>query len=239
MSYVVDQLKFAYNNMPVLDGLSFELQEKEIFCILGPSGCGKTTLLRLLAGLLTPDSGQIDPFFGQAKSFLFQEPRLLPWMTVYENLCFTTKAHLDEATMRQQIEYYLKEVRLWAYKDHYPDELSGGMQQRIAIVRAFLLPGELMLLDEPFKSLDVEIMLSVMETFKALWQRHDRTVIMITHDVMAAALLGDRIMMLSEKPTKAVSVLVNPIPKEARYIQNEAVGKLQSELYGYFIKPLL
>jgi NitT/TauT family transport system ATP-binding protein len=221
--------------MPVLDGLSFELQPREIFCILGPSGCGKTTLLKLLAGLLTPESGQVDDFFEKEKSFLFQEPRLLPWMTVYENLCFTTKAHLEEQVLKEQIEFYLKEVRLWEYKDHYPDELSGGMQQRIAIVRAFLFPSELMLLDEPFKSLDVEIMLSVMETFKELWQRHDRTVVMITHDVLAAALLGDRIMILSEKPTKAVDVLENPVPKEERLIHNEQIGKLQSTLYRYFV----
>lgn len=236
MSYVVDRLKFAYDSVQVLDGLTFELQPQEIFCVLGPSGCGKTTLLKLLAGLLTPTGGQIDPFFETSKSFLFQEPRLLPWMTVYENLKFTTKAHLDEKTMAEQIEYYLKEVRLWEYKDYYPDELSGGMQQRIAIVRAFLLPGDLMLLDEPFKSLDLEMMLSVMETFKALWERHDRTVVLITHDVMAAALLGDRIMILSEKPTKAIAMIENPVSKNERKIYNEAIGKLQTDFYKFFIK---
>lgn len=236
MSYAVDQLKFSYDSVQVLDGLTFELQAQEIFCVLGPSGCGKTTLLKLLAGLLTPASGQIDPFFESSKSFLFQEPRLLPWLTVYENLKFTTKAHLDEKTMAEQIEYYLKEVRLWEYRDYYPDELSGGMQQRIAIVRAFLLPGNLMLLDEPFKSLDLEMMLSVMETFKALWERHDRTVVLITHDVLAAALLGDRIMILSEKPTMVTAMIENPVPKDERKIDSEVVGRLQSELYKYFVK---
>lgn len=236
MSYSVENLKFSYGPVRVLDGLSFDLEQREIFCILGPSGCGKTTLLKLLAGLLKPEAGAIDSFFEKEKSFMFQEPRLLPWMTVYENLCFTTKGQLDEKTLKQQIEYYLKEVRLWEYKDYYPDELSGGMQQRIAIVRAFLYPSQLMLLDEPFKSLDIEIMLSVMETFKSLWQAHGRTVIMITHDVLAAALLGDRIMILSEKPTQSVALIENPVPKENRKIQHADIGKLQSELYGYFVK---
>ena len=236
MSYSVENLKFSYGPVRVLDGLSFDLQQREIFCILGPSGCGKTTLLKLLAGLLKPDSGTIDPYFEKEKSFMFQEPRLLPWMTVYENLRFTTEGQLDEKILKQQIEYYLKEVRLWEYKDYYPDELSGGMQQRIAIVRAFLYPSQLMLLDEPFKSLDIEIMLSVMETFKSLWQAHGRTVIMITHDVLAAALLGDRIMILSEKPTCSVALLENPVPKENRKIQHGDIGRLQSELYGYFVK---
>lgn len=233
MSYSVEKLKFAYAQTKVLDGISFDLQEKEIFCILGPSGCGKTTLLKLLAGILKPESGLIDVFFDKEKSFLFQEPRLLPGMTVYENLVFTTKAHLDEKTLKEQIEYYLKEVRLWEYRDYYPDELSGGMQQRIAIVRAFLFPSELMLLDEPFKSLDIEIMLSVIETFKTLWHVHGRTVIMITHDVLAAALLGDRIMILSEKPTQTVALLANPVPNEMRQIQHVEIGKFQSQLYGY------
>lgn len=236
MSYSVEALKFAYDAVPVLDGLSFELKDQEIFCILGPSGCGKTTLLKLLAGILKPDSGSVTDFLAMEKSFLFQEPRLLPWMTVYENLRFTTQNQLDETVLKQQIEFYLKEVRLWDYRDYYPDELSGGMQQRIAIVRAFLYPGELMLLDEPFKSLDVEIMLSVMETFKHLWQVHGKTVVMITHDVLAAALLGDRIMILSEKPTQAVALIENSVKREDRLIQHPEIGKLQSELYGWFVK---
>lgn len=240
MLYGVEGLRFAYDkeklNQPVLDGLSFKVPHQQIFCILGPSGCGKTTLLKLLAGLLNPDQGSIDPYFQQGKSFLFQEPRLLPWYTVYENLCFTTEGHLDKNEMNLQIEHYLKAVRLWEYKDHFPDELSGGMQQRIAIVRGFLYPAEIMMLDEPFKSLDIEIKLSVMETFKDLWAESPKTVIMITHDVLAAALLGDQIMILSEQPTKMVTQIQNPVAKEERHIQHPELGKLQSHLYSYFVK---
>lgn len=240
MSYSVEELKFAYDkanlNQPVLNGISFDVPSQEIFCILGPSGCGKTTLLKLLAGMLTPDQGKIDPYFSQGKSFLFQEPRLLPWHTVYENLKFTTEGHLPKKEMDQQIEHYLKAVRLWEYKDHFPDELSGGMQQRIAIVRGFLYPAEIMMLDEPFKSLDIEIKLSVMETFKSLWAESPKTVMMITHDVLAAALLGDQIMILSEQPTQVVTQFSNPVPKDQRHIQHEACGKLQSQLYSYFVK---
>lgn len=236
MSYRIEDLHFSYDeNEPVIQSLNFDLNENEIFCILGPSGCGKTTLLKLLAGLLEPKSGQIDPFFQGDKSFLFQEPRLLPWYTVYENLVFTTESHMTGAEMATAIDHYLKAVRLWDYKDHYPDELSGGMQQRIAIVRGFLSPANLMLLDEPFKSLDIEIKLSVMETFKNLWRERPKTVVMITHDAMAASLLGDRIMVLSEKPTRAVDTLKNPVPKEERRIQNPEVGQFQSQLYSYFV----
>lgn len=241
MSYSVEGLKFAYEkgkeDQWVLNGLDFNVEPEAIFCVLGPSGCGKTTLLKILAGMLEPDQGHIDPYFKGEKSFLFQEPRLLPWHTVYENLKFTTEGHMSQSEMEKQIEHYLKAVRLWEYKDHFPDELSGGMQQRIAIVRGFLYPAKLMMLDEPFKSLDIEIKLSVMETFKNLWTQSPKTVIMITHDVMAAALLGDQIMILSEKPTQVVKLMENPVPKENRQVQHEAVGRLQSELYQYFIKP--
>lgn len=236
MSYKVEKLNFSYEGQEtVLSSLDFELNENEIFCILGPSGCGKTTLLRLLAGILKPSGGTIDPYFEGDKSFLFQEPRLLPWYTVYENLVFTTEHHLDKGSMTDQIEHYLKAVRLWEYKDHYPDELSGGMQQRIAIVRGFLYPAQLMLLDEPFKSLDIEIKLSVMETFKNLWRETPKTVVMITHDGLAASLLGDRVMILSEKPTRAIATLQNPVPKSERKIQHPEVGKFQSQLYSYFV----
>lgn len=235
MSFTVDRLNFSYTNENLLKEITFDIKQHEIFCILGPSGCGKTTLLKLLSGLLTPLTGTIGQSFFHEKSFLFQEPRLLPQRTVYENLKITAAHRFSPADLETAIDHYLTEVRLAEFKHHYPDELSGGMQQRVAIVRAFLNPAELMFLDEPFKSLDVEIKLSVMEVFKSLWTESPKTVLMITHDVLAAALLGDRVMILSEKPTQVVEILDNPVSRLERTVYNAETALFQSKLYTYFM----
>lgn len=229
MSFHVEQLNFSYDGVvPVLQDLSFSVVPGELFCILGPSGCGKTTLIKLLAGLLTPSRGEISEAFKCQKSFLFQEPRLIPQMTVLENLRFTCPPTV--ASMAS-IEGLLKAVSLEKVMHYFPDELSGGMQQRLSVVRAFLHPCDLMLLDEPFKSLDVKIKLNVMDTFLSLWRQSPKTVMMITHDVLDAALLADHVLVLSEKPAFVQALIQNPVARENRKLGEAQVGVFEQQLY--------
>lgn len=229
MSLSVEQLNFSYDGVvPVLQDLSFSVVQGEIFCLLGPSGCGKTTLIKLLAGLLTPTKGVISQGFKCQKSFLFQEPRLIPQMTVLENLRFTCPPN---AASFETIEKLLKAVSLEKVMHYFPDELSGGMQQRLSVVRAFLHPSDLMLLDEPFKSLDVKIKLNVMDTFLSLWRQSPKTVMMITHDVLDAALLADHVLVLTEKPTVIQALIKNPVAREKRQLGEPQVGVFEQELY--------
>lgn len=236
MLYSVENVGFEYHGKKVFENLSFQVPQNQILCILGPSGCGKTTLLKLLAGILKPQGGTIDSFFEKQKSFLFQEPRLLPFCTVKENLYFTTGGKMSDNVIEGEIQTYLDLVRLSAYQDFYPDELSGGMQQRVSIARAFLYPSEILLLDEPFKSLDIEIKLSVIESFKLLWESNPRTTVMVTHDVLAASLLGDQIMLLSSNPTEKKAYLENQVPREDRTLENGQITELQNTLYRYFLE---
>ncbi len=230
MLFTVDHLKFFYDqNAWVLDGVNFEVPKGGIFCILGPSGCGKTTLFKLLAGILEPTEGVIGKGFAQPKSFLFQEPRLLSHLTVMENLRLTTP---KKAAADTQIADLLDAVGLKGYESHFPDELSGGMQQRLAAVRAFLFPADLMFLDEPFKSLDFRTKLDLVNAFKALYTKRAKTVLMITHDALDAALLADQVVVLSEKPTRVLRTYSNPVPADMRQPDNPQVGTFLSTLWS-------
>lgn len=230
MWFTVEKLKFAYNQEAcVLDGIDFEVPKEGIFCILGPSGCGKTTLFRLLAGMLEPTSGAMGEGFNQPKSFLFQEPRLLMHLTVLENLRLTTPKVSAED---RGIEELLEAVGLKGYEHYFPDELSGGMQQRLAAVRAFLFPADLMFLDEPFKSLDFRTKLDLISAFKALYAKRSKTVLMITHDALDAALLADQVVVLSDKPTRVLRTHHNPVPVDQRQPDNPLVGAFLSELWA-------
>lgn len=233
MPFHVDNLSFQYagDSEAVFSHLNFSVKPTEIFGILGPSGCGKTTLLRVLSGMLKANTGLIGDGFGAQKSFVFQEPRLLPWETVWENLAFSCRHQIGEEQFKDMADAYLEAVGLSGYKHHFPDELSGGMQQRIALVRAFLFPAGLMFLDEPFKSLDVSTRLSVLETFKALHKDHPKTMLLVTHDPAEAALLADRVLILSERPAQVKQILDNPVPREQRQMSNPALGAFQSDIY--------
>jgi NitT/TauT family transport system ATP-binding protein len=205
---VIDRLSFSFGGKRVLDNLSLTLEESPAV-MLGPSGCGKTTLLRLIAGLLPPESGAIrfdrpddagrsDTACGMV-SFVFQEPRLLPRLSVMENITLPSRKHIPPDELRLKALRLLDLTGLQDEARRYPDELSGGMSQRVSIARAFCYPAPLVLMDEPFQSLDLPLRLALLDTLKTLLATENRFLIAVTHDPREAVLLGKRILVLSKQ----------------------------------------
>lgn len=175
-----------YGALTVYENFSLPLEEGKIACILGASGCGKTTLLNMLAGLV-PFSGTIEPM--QPCSYIFQQPRLVPNLTVEGNLRLVCR---DAARIRDM----LGRIGLADKAKAYPVELSGGQAQRVSIARAFLHPSSLLLMDEPFSSLDTALKIRLMRLFAEIWREERRTVLFVTHDVEEAYMLAHRALVL-------------------------------------------
>lgn len=193
----------------VLDDLSIDFPEHKTTCILGPSGCGKTTLLNIIAGIIDSDRGVVIGFDNKDISFVFQEDRLIDWKNVKDNISFVLEGRMDKGQIEINIDKYLRLVNLEEYKYYYPRRLSGGMRQRISILRSFAYPSDVMLMDEPFKSLDVNNKQIVMDFFKELNDKEDKTSILVTHDVEEAINLADSIIILSDKPTRVKRIVDN------------------------------
>ncbi|MGE5604185.1 MAG: ABC transporter ATP-binding protein [Bacteroidota bacterium] len=211
-----------FGQLQVFSDLSLEFSKNKITAILGPSGCGKTTALKILAGLVKPDQGIVEST--EKLSFLFQEPRLLPWLNIHQNLALILQDKIPDVD--NQIGRYLKAVGLGEYYRFYPGQLSGGMKQRAAMARALSYPAELLLMDEPFKSLDLRTRYQLVSDFLALWRQKPNTVVVVTHDVKEAVWLGDRILVLSEKPARLVERFENEFPPESR-MSGDGLGDLE------------
>ncbi len=181
----IKNLSKSYGDTAVYSGFNLDIEEGKIICLLGESGCGKTTLLNILAGL-TDYSGEVPRL---KTSYVFQSPRLVPNLTVGENLKLIGAKESD-------ILYMLSSVGLSGFSGRYPKELSGGQAQRVALCRAFLFDSELMLLDEPFSSLDLKLRISVMQVFLKLRAKKPVTTLFVTHDIEEALYLSDRIIVL-------------------------------------------
>jgi NitT/TauT family transport system ATP-binding protein len=189
-----------------LQAVDFLVGEEEFVCIVGPSGCGKTTLLKIIAGLVQPTEGEIlyasQPKNGQPRSaMVFQEQGLFPWMTVQDNVAFGLEMQgIGREKRRQEAQDFLCKVGLADFIHSYPHELSGGMRQRVAILRAFLANPQILLMDEPFGSLDSQTRLVMQEELLRIWREHRKTVVYVTHDIEEAILLGDRVLVMSGRP---------------------------------------
>ena len=211
------------SRLPVLDNVSFDVGPGEFVSLLGPSGCGKSTLLNIAAGLLAPDAGvmRIGDLVIRAGSslvpprvgYVFQSPRLLNWMTVADNI----RLVLDAAgTPRQRwdeiIDHYLGMVGLRDFREKYPLELSGGMQHRVALVRALAIEPQIILMDEPLGALDAITAHRVRQDLVRLWQASKATVLFVTHNIAEAVQLSDRVMLFYDRPTSVYRDV--PIPFE-------------------------
>ncbi|MDR0723411.1 MAG: ATP-binding cassette domain-containing protein [Treponema sp.] len=197
------KVSFGFGATLIFDRLSLELGMENPVVILGPSGCGKTTLLRLGAGLLPPWSGDIAYTAGDAPigcSFVFQEPRLLPWFTVLENVLIPLKARFPRSDGEARARHFLALVSLQDKAGVYPEKLSGGQRQRVSIARAFAYPAQFLFMDEPFQSLDIPLRIELMEMTLGLLKAEPRLCIAVTHDPREALVLGQRIIILGKPP---------------------------------------
>ena len=202
-------------NLSVLEDINLTINDGEFICLLGPSGCGKTTLLRLIAGLEHPTSGEIIANGEVVKkpsgdrAVIFQQYSLFPWLTVLQNVTFgleMTKKGTKEENVAAA-ERYLESVGLIDFKDSYPHELSGGMKQRVAIIRSLLNHSPILLMDEPFSAVDMQTRHKLQEQLIGVWKRFDNTIVFVTHDVDEAVYLADKIVILDKNPGRIATIV--------------------------------
>lgn len=229
-------MKLQINNLfksykdPVFKDFSISFPENAITCILGPSGCGKTTLLNIIGNIIPPDSGTLNGFRDKQLSYVFQDPRLLPWKTVRENIEFVLDKNLNAPERKKQAEQLIKQVELEGFSCYYPAQLSGGMRQRVSIARAFAVPSDIILMDEPLKGLDAVLKQNLIKWFLPIWKADRRTVIFVTHDVDEALLLGDKIVVLSKTPARILTQVTLDIPAGTRNLESEVFKNKKQEL---------
>lgn len=207
----------AYGNLDVIVDFNMSFSSNKIHCFFGPSGCGKTTLVNILTGIIYADSGGVEGLEEKKISYVFQEDRLLPWATIEENILFVLESsyNIDEA--QQLVDKYLSLVGLLKFKNHYPDELSGGMKQRVSIARAFAYGGQILVMDEPFKGLHLELKKNLMDHIINNWDHKNSFFFFITHDIDEALYLADNIYLFQGLPLtlkKQVDIDIPPYNRE-------------------------
>jgi len=197
----------SFGPLDVIKDFSLHIPKGEVVCLLGPSGCGKSTLLKIISGLDKNFRGQLKGFDSKRISYVFQESRLIPWLTVRENLLFVLEGQIAPNTLEDHIETFLRRVGLLDFKDSYPNTLSGGMKQRVSLARAFSMPHDVLLLDEPFQGLNVELKDQLMGLLEALIAQDKKTVILVTHDLEEAHRLGDTVIRLTGSPISGYEII--------------------------------
>lgn len=223
----VSELCKSFAGVPVLHNLSFALPAGETLSVIGPSGCGKSTLLYLLAGLEKPDSGSIVmPAHKSGRvSFILQDYGLFPWKTVGENLALPLELRgASKDAQQKAVADMLHELGLQNLQDRYPERLSGGQRQRVAIGRALITRPDILLMDEPFSSLDAITRSHLQTVVLRMWQRRRPTCVLVTHDVAEAVFLGKRVMVLHGHPAHC-----------ALWLENACFGDVQCRLSAPYI----
>jgi ABC-type nitrate/sulfonate/bicarbonate transport system ATPase subunit len=214
--------EFVKGERRVLAVESFDLSvaQREFVAILGPSGCGKSTVLNMVAGFDRPTSGRVlaagEPVGEPSprRAVVFQEPALFPWLSVFENVVFGPKTQGQPAAeYRARAAQIIEQVGLAGFESHYPAELSGGMRQRVGIARVLIMQPQVLLMDEPFGSLDAQTRSLMQELLLAVWERHHQTVLFITHDIEEALLLADRVCVMTARPGRVKKTIQVDIPR--------------------------
>ena len=228
---------FPDNNggLRALEDISFDVHAREFVCVLGPSGSGKTTLLRILAGLIPQTSGSFLFRDGEQPSIgmVFQQSNLMPWRTVLDNIKLPLEVlNIDPDSARLKTQEMIELVGLQGFEDSLPRELSGGMAQRVAIARALIHDPDLLLLDEPFASLDAMTRERMWNELSRIWQARQKTVIMVTHSINESLFLADRVLVLTQRPGQVKLDLPVDLPRprndDIRYTPH--FGKLARKL---------
>ncbi len=232
----VRNLTKKFGDLLVLDNMSFDVEEGDLLCVVGPTGCGKTTFLNSLTKIYDITSGQIllddkevDPKINNI-AYIFQGDSTMPWLTVEKNVGFgldIKKVAPDKK--RELVDKYLDMVGLTAYRNYYPGQLSSSMLQRVGIARAFATEPELLLMDEPYGQLDIQLRFKLEDELVKIWQLTKTTVIFITHNIEEAVYLGNKIMVLTNKPTTVKTVLNDDLPRP-RVVTDDKFVALRNEV---------
>ncbi len=219
---VVDRVSKAFRGgaSPALQECTVEIRPNEVICIIGPSGCGKTTLLRIIDGLTRPDGGRVlidgKEITGPRRdlAMVFQHFGLFPWKTAYQNVAYGLRAHgRPEQEIQETVARYIELVGLRGFERHYPYQLSGGMQQRVGLARAFAVNPSVLLMDEPFGSLDAQTREVMQEELLRLWRIQRKTLVFVTHSIDEAIILGDRVALMTHRPGRIKEVVDVEIPR--------------------------
>ncbi len=220
------------DEITAIHGLTFDCKEGEFLSIIGPSGCGKTSVLSMMAGLISPTSGTIklngkDVKENDSLGYMFQKDHLFPWRTIEKNILLPLEIKkTDTKENREFALSLLKKYGLYEFKNKFPDQLSGGMRQRVALIRTLVSKPDILLLDEPFSALDYQTRLSVCDDVYKIIKEQKKTTVLVTHDISEAISMSDIIIVLSDRPAKVKSVhrpiIDLPTPVERRETQKFA-----------------
>lgn len=228
-----------HGDVRALDPIELAIPQGQFLCIVGPSGCGKTTLLRIVAGLEQPTDGAVDFTIAHdgkpLRSVVFQEQGIFPWMTVLQNTAFGLKVRgVGRGEREAQAGSYLDMLGLTQFADAYPRQLSGGMRQRVNIARAFANDPAILLMDEPLASLDEQTKLLVQDDLLRLWEGSHKTVVYITHSLDEAIVLGDRVIVMTNRPGTVKSVVDIDLPRPRNVLDmqsNAAFFDIRSRIW--------
>lgn len=233
---VVKYFKHDSHQLKALGGVNLEIEDGEFVCLVGPSGCGKSTFLRIVAGLETPDEGQIlfdgKPVTttGPERIMVFQEGALFPWLKVQDNVEFGLKmAGIPKEERAQISKRYLDMMQLTKFADSYTYQLSTGMKQRVAIARALVMDPDVLLMDEPFAALDAQTRDLLLVEMQLIWEKTKKTILFVTHNVAEAAVLGTKVAVFSNRPSK-IKKLIPVDYKRPRLAEDENLLPLQQEI---------
>jgi NitT/TauT family transport system ATP-binding protein len=236
VSHVYDD---HHGTVDALDDISFEIQPGEFVCIVGPSGSGKSTLLRIVAGLIQPQQGrvwidgQIVAAPRSSIGIVFQKANLMPWRTVRDNVALPLEMErLPSAQVQQRSQTLIDLVGLTGFEDSYPRGLSGGMEQRVAIARALIHNPAVLLLDEPFGSLDALTRERMALELTRIWSTQKTTVVMVTHSIQEAVFLSDRVLVMTDRPGRiAAAIPIDlPRPRDLNLLQEERFAEIAGKI---------
>ncbi|HCM28392.1 MAG TPA: ABC transporter ATP-binding protein [Treponema sp.] len=239
-----DGLTYSWDGRPLFQDFALSVAENSVVALLGTSGCGKTTLLRLIAGTLKgsgtgnspgpgPGAGRAAEGWGPGRiSFIFQEPRLFPWHSALENVALPLRSRLGVVKARERALHFLRLVGLAGKEREFPDKLSGGERQRVSIARAFAFPAPLVLMDEPFQSLDLPLRIQLMDATLELLKAEPRTVLAVTHDPREAIYLADRAVVIAGRPVRKVADETIDLSRNDRAYSSAASAGIEARLFA-------
>ena len=221
--------------LKVIENVSFQVEEKEFVCLVGPSGCGKSTILNLISHLVKPTYGELltgsnDNVRPPILSYVFQDSRLLNWLTIRDNITFVLKSmQIPQGLWEERVNHYLGLVGLGEFINEYPLSLSGGMQQRVSIARALSVNPDILLMDEPFSNLDELTARGLIKDLLKIWEKEKKAIVFVTHNALEATFLADRIIILSRRPARILQDKNIPLPRP-RSLEDPRLFETQKEI---------